>query len=86
MVPEVDWLLAVGEGGSLRVVWQGGAAVVGIALAVNVKDCAYRMHAFFMNHGTVGPGPGFSPNLIRFLGVFLAVGFGLTCLVNLASG
>jgi hypothetical protein len=60
-------------------------AIAGAVLAANIKDCAYRVHGFFTNHGTIGPGFGFSPILIRFTGFFLFVVFGISCVLDLRS-
>lgn len=58
---------------------QGIIGVAGILLALNFRDSAYRIHSFFMNRGSFGPGPGFSPVAVRLLGAFLGVALIWTC-------
>lgn len=52
---------------------QGVMGCIGILLALNCRDSAYRVYSFFLNWGTIGPGRGFSPTIVRLTGGLLGV-------------
>lgn len=47
--------------------------VAGVLLALNFRDSAYRFYELILNRGPFGPGPGFSPVVLRLVGAVLGV-------------
>jgi hypothetical protein len=61
------------EDNYLKSAIQGILGVAGLMLAFNLCDSAYRFYETIANRGPFGPGPGFSPGVIRFVGAVLGI-------------
>lgn len=66
----------------LFIVPVGLVGVVGILLALNVRDSAYRVYEFLVNHSPVSPGFGFSPLVIRIAGALLGISLIVQCVTK----
>lgn len=74
MLSTGEFIIASGSAGDyLGALWSGVFVVICLGIASNVRDVAYRIHQFAVNHGPFAPGPGFSPTLLRILGGILGV-------------
>ncbi|MGW0777026.1 hypothetical protein ACWD01_25970 [Streptomyces sp. NPDC002835] len=67
--------LSAASGGTsyLYLAWEAVIVVIGFTLLFNVRDCAYRIHGFFMERSPFGSGRGFSPLIVRIVGFILVV-------------
>lgn len=66
-----------GVGDYLDALWSGVLALACLGIVFNVRDVAFRIYQFAMDRAPIGPGPGFSPTLLRVLGAFLGVAVGV---------
>lgn len=74
-------MLATTSGANVpNMVWEAVMAIFGFLLGFNVRDSAYRVFEFAVNHAPFGPGPGFSPLIVRVVGFIIGVASGVACL------
>lgn len=61
----------IGAAGYIHAMWQGVAGIFALCIALNLWDCAYRIHQVLMDRSPVSPGPGFSPKILRIIGLLI---------------
>lgn len=85
MQTEIETLAAASQAGAeyLFFVCMGIGGMIGILLALNFRDSAYRVYEFLVNRSPVSPGFGFSPLIIRISGAFLGVSPIIQCVAML---
>jgi hypothetical protein len=69
----------------LHLAWEAVIVIIGFALLFNIRDCAYRIHGFFMERSPFSPGRWFSPLIVRIVGLILAVPSLVTIIGSLAG-
>lgn len=57
----------------LYLAWKGTLGILGLCLALNIRDVSCRTHEFLTSRGPFAPGPGFSPPVIRIVGALVSV-------------
>ncbi|AWZ10151.1 hypothetical protein DRB96_08280 [Streptomyces sp. ICC1] len=63
----------------------GVFGIVGLGIAFNLFDCAYRIHQLAMDRSPVAPGAGFSPTVLRIAGLVLGSLSAISCVHELTA-